>query len=165
MYERGEGGIVESVLITGSDCTYLVKQEYNVRYVLCSKDVTVTRQDGTQIQGNSLLPSGFFYILTTNLNQNGISYNLYGGGYGHGVGMSQNGADQMARAGFTAEDILAFYFPETRLVRYEKNGSLPRLQHPRACREYISPCFQCFLPPKAHRLSQPFWKNLPLKRF
>ncbi|MCD7739699.1 MAG: SpoIID/LytB domain-containing protein, partial [Lachnospiraceae bacterium] len=98
VYERGEGGIVESVLITGSENTYLVKREYNVRYVLCSPHMVITRQDGVEVEGNLLLPSGFFYILTTNFGQNGLSYILCGGGYGHGVGMSQNGADQMALA-------------------------------------------------------------------
>ncbi|MCD8326286.1 MAG: SpoIID/LytB domain-containing protein [Lachnospiraceae bacterium] len=122
VYERGEGGIVESILISGSENSYLVKKEYNVRYVLCSSDVLITRQDGVEAEGNTLLPSGFFYILTTNLGKNGLSYTLYGGGYGHGVGMSQNGADAMARAGLESEEILSFYFPDTRLVRYEKNN-------------------------------------------
>ncbi|MCD8069046.1 MAG: SpoIID/LytB domain-containing protein [Lachnospiraceae bacterium] len=122
VYERGEGGIVESILITGSENTYLVKKEYNVRYVLCSSDVFITRQDGTEVEGNLLLPSGFFYILSTNLGQNGLSYTLYGGGYGHGVGMSQNGADRMALAGLGCEEILSFYFPDTRLVKYEKSN-------------------------------------------
>jgi len=32
-------------------------------------------------------------------------------GYGHGVGMSQNGANILAKQGYTYEDILRFYFP------------------------------------------------------
>ncbi|MCD7752553.1 MAG: SpoIID/LytB domain-containing protein [Lachnospiraceae bacterium] len=123
VYERGEGGIVESLLITGSKNTYLVKREYNIRYVLCSSDVQITRQDGVTVDGNSLLPSGFFYVFTTKTGQNGLSYTLYGGGYGHGVGMSQNGADQMACAGLGCEEILMFYFPDTRLVKYERTDS------------------------------------------
>ncbi|MCD7862172.1 MAG: hypothetical protein LUG61_01345 [Lachnospiraceae bacterium] len=121
VYERGEGGIVTSLLITGSENTYLVNREYNVRYVLCSTDVQITRQDGVTVDGNTLLPSGFFYILTTNSGQNGLSYTLCGGGYGHGVGMSQNGANQMALAGQSFQEILFFYFPDTRLVRYEED--------------------------------------------
>ena len=31
-------------------------------------------------------------------------------GYGHGVGMSQTGADSMAKAGSTAEDIIKHYY-------------------------------------------------------
>ena len=38
-------------------------------------------------------------------------------GYGHGVGMSQYGADYMARQGSSAEDILAHYYPGTELTK------------------------------------------------
>lgn len=37
-------------------------------------------------------------------------------GYGHGVGMSQYGADFMARQGHSAEEILAHYYPGTELT-------------------------------------------------
>ncbi|MBN1521769.1 MAG: SpoIID/LytB domain-containing protein [Candidatus Aureabacteria bacterium] len=40
-----------------------------------------------------------------------------GRGYGHGVGMCQDGAQEMARKGFSAEDILRFYFPETKIKK------------------------------------------------
>ena len=38
-------------------------------------------------------------------------------GHGHGVGMSQWGAQALAQAGNGAEQILAYYYPGTRLVR------------------------------------------------
>lgn len=38
-------------------------------------------------------------------------YVVYGSGYGHGIGMSQNGAKGMARSGFTYDQILTHYFP------------------------------------------------------
>lgn len=34
-------------------------------------------------------------------------------GYGHGVGMSQNGADSMAQDGYTYDEIIAHYYPGT----------------------------------------------------
>ena len=42
---------------------------------------------------------------------------LTGSGNGHGVGLSQYGALEQARAGRSAADILAFYFPTTELAR------------------------------------------------
>jgi len=36
---------------------------------------------------------------------------LKGRGFGHGVGLCQEGAMRMAKAGFAAEQILKFYFP------------------------------------------------------
>lgn len=44
-------------------------------------------------------------------------------GYGHGVGMSQYGADYMARQGSTWEEILAHYYPETEIV-YANNQQI-----------------------------------------
>ena len=42
--------------------------------------------------------------------------NLTGGGYGHGVGLSQNGAKAMANLDYGYEDILDFYYPGVTLV-------------------------------------------------
>jgi stage II sporulation protein D len=39
----------------------------------------------------------------------------YGDGWGHGVGMSQYGARSLAAAGYRFDEILAFYYPHTRL--------------------------------------------------
>lgn len=38
------------------------------------------------------------------------TFTVWGGGYGHGVGMSQNGAQQMAREGNDYKDILTFFY-------------------------------------------------------
>ena len=44
------------------------------------------------------------------------AYRFDGGGWGHGVGMSQYGAYDMGLRGFTAARILRFYYPGTRLA-------------------------------------------------
>ncbi len=48
----------------------------------------------------------------------GDSILVWGKGYGHGIGMSQEGAMKMARDGFTYQDILQFYFLNIRLMDY-----------------------------------------------
>jgi SpoIID/LytB domain protein len=48
-----------------------------------------------------------------------LSVVAQGGGFGHGVGMSQYGASQMGRLGFRYPQILRHYYPNTRL------GTLP----------------------------------------
>lgn len=40
---------------------------------------------------------------------------LYGKGFGHGVGLCQEGAIQMAKTGCTYEQILRFYYPKVRI--------------------------------------------------
>ncbi len=42
-------------------------------------------------------------------------YRFIGGGFGHGVGMSQAGAYNLGKQGFSSEQILEFYYPGTSL--------------------------------------------------
>lgn len=119
--ERGVGGCIKSLIIEGSEATYKVLLEYNIRYVLNGNGITVTRADGTTAYCKTLLPSGFFFLDTVQDGKNVISYSIYGGGYGHGVGMSQNGANRMANEGFTYDEILQKFFPNTIFVSYESN--------------------------------------------
>ena len=58
-----------------------------------------------------LLPSGFFVIETGKSKGNVVRYTLTGGGYGHGVGMSQNGAKALGNRGASFQEILEIYFP------------------------------------------------------
>ena len=44
--------------------------------------------------------------------------------FGHGVGMSQRGAQQMAQEGLGVEDILSFYYPGITLTRFAMTRSL-----------------------------------------
>ena len=46
----------------------------------------------------------------------GGEYVFFGKGLGHGVGLSQWGAMELARSGLTAEEIVLFYFPNTEIV-------------------------------------------------
>lgn len=44
------------------------------------------------------------------------SYQFIGGGFGHGVGLSQIGAHHLAQQGWSAQAILSFYYPETQIL-------------------------------------------------
>ncbi|MGF1541024.1 MAG: SpoIID/LytB domain-containing protein [Pleurocapsa sp.] len=43
------------------------------------------------------------------------AYRFVGGGFGHGVGLSQYGSYNLANLGWSAKEILAFYFPQTEI--------------------------------------------------
>ena len=45
-----------------------------------------------------------------------IGYRFIGGGFGHGVGFSQYGSYNLARLGWSAQRILTFYYPNTKLI-------------------------------------------------
>ena len=54
-------------------------------------------------------PSAFFYIEAGTKDGEAV-FVIRGGGYGHGVGMSQNGVKSLAQAGYTYEGILEHYY-------------------------------------------------------
>ena len=45
---------------------------------------------------------------------------MRGGGFGHGVGLSQSGAIEMAKLGFSYEKILDHYYRDAKLKKIEK---------------------------------------------
>lgn len=112
---RGSGGVADELILETDGGTYKVISEHNIRYILCDGKAKVLRQNGNETEMNSLLPSGFFIIETGKKNGNVVGYTLTGGGFGHGVGMSQNGAKTMAQRGYTCEEILLFFYENCRL--------------------------------------------------
>lgn len=113
--KRGDGGIAESLVIKGEKKTVTVLSQYNIRAVLCAGGVTAVRQDGSKVELKMLLPSAFFEIESVKEGENMIGYKLYGGGYGHGAGMSQNAARHMAEKGYITADILLFFYRDCKI--------------------------------------------------
>jgi stage II sporulation protein D len=107
---RVSGGNAEELLLETDEHTFKILTGHNIRYVLNDGETKVYRQDGSQVASPNLLPSAFFLIDTVKEKDYVTGYILTGGGYGHGVGMSQNGAKNMSLSGYTAKDILEFFY-------------------------------------------------------
>ena len=107
---RGSGGVADELVIETESQKIKVISEHNIRYVLNDGKAPVIRQDGSKAACPTLLPSGFFIIKAGKEQENVVRYALIGGGFGHGVGMSQNGAMAMAKAGYSAEEILLYFY-------------------------------------------------------
>ncbi len=102
--ERGAGGGIRALCISYEKGKVNLFTEYNVRYVLGAVAEQLTNNNGGAID-MELLPSAYF-----TLDSGKKGYTLYGGGYGHGIGMSQNGSNGMAKAGMGyAEILMKFY--------------------------------------------------------
>lgn len=112
---RGAGGIVSEMRIEGTEDTILLLRQGNVRSYLGSRDYAITKKDGSTVDGMGSLPSAFICLEEVREGENLTGYQIYGGGYGHGVGMSQNGAKTMAAQGMSCEEILQFFYPGTEL--------------------------------------------------
>lgn len=108
--ERGPGGVASRLLIEGEKASVLVRTEHNIRYALCDGKAEVIRQDGSSARAASMIPSAFFSIETSKEDGFVVGYTLNGGGFGHGVGLSQNGARNMALQSVDAEGILEFFY-------------------------------------------------------
>jgi len=57
------------------------------------------------------------------------AYAFIGGGFGHGVGLSQYGSYHLAKLGWSAEQILAFYYPGTTIEPLNESIVLWREPH------------------------------------
>lgn len=111
MEERSTGGIGKVLTAEGTEGTRRIQGEGSIRSVLGNEELVITKQDGTTVTGWPSLPSSFIAIRCGEPDENQVTvFTIYGGGYGHGVGMSQNGAQAMAKAGKTYREILEFFF-------------------------------------------------------
>lgn len=108
--KRGIGGIAQALVIQGSKKQLVIETENKIRTALGGSGYTIEKQDGNIVNSTKLLPSAFFSIAKI-----GKNYIIEGGGYGHGIGLSQNGANKMAETGMTYEDILTFFYPGTKV--------------------------------------------------
>ena len=108
--KRGAGGVADELLIITDKNVYKVITELNIRYVLNDGKTMVKRNDDTEVVMNTLLPSAFFVLENCYENGKVKGYEITGGGFGHGAGMSQNAAKAMALDGMTAEEILRFFY-------------------------------------------------------
>jgi len=110
MEKRGLGGYADELVIETKNQKIKVISEYNIRCVLNDGVTKVIRQNGSEVNSPTLVPSGFFVIETDKKGEEVKRYTLVGGGYGHGVGMSQNGAKEMAKSGYGAQEILLYFY-------------------------------------------------------
>ena len=92
------------------DRSTTVKTQGNIRNALGNASLVIKKKDGSTMEGSAMLPSAFISIEKRTGDDGAISFHIYGGGFGHGVGMSQNGAQGMAKDGKSYQEILKFFY-------------------------------------------------------
>lgn len=113
---RAAGGSARTLVISTDQGELQVEGEYEIRYVL-NQGGEVIRQDDSAYIPSTILPSAYF-VMDLQKGKKGITgYTLSGGGFGHGVGMSQNAAKAMAQSGRTYEEILAMFYWNCQLAK------------------------------------------------
>jgi SpoIID/LytB domain protein len=99
--ERGTSGRIIRLRIIGTERVTTIGKELEIRRTL-----SLTH-----------LYSSAFVVDAGEENEEGIpqQFTLTGAGWGHGVGLCQIGAAMMAEKGYSYEEILQHYFPETQI--------------------------------------------------
>ena len=110
---RNRSGYLTSVTLTCDNGKVKVLTEYNIRLLFGTAVTQIEYKDGGKADTLSMLPSAACVIDR----QMDDTYKITGGGFGHGIGMSQNGANGMAKSGFGYQDILTFFYQNTELTR------------------------------------------------
>lgn len=105
--KTGEGGIALQIQAAGDKGTVTVDTENKIRKALGGSGLEIEKQNGETETASALLPSAFFKI-----KKEGDTFVISGGGLGHGIGMSQNGANEMAKKGKNYKEILTLFFQD-----------------------------------------------------
>lgn len=104
--ERNQAGFVTALELVYEDEMITLKNENNIRTVL-GKYLQETIQNNENIRTDyTLIPSACFEVIE----QSDEKIVLRGGGFGHGIGMSQYGAKAMAEAGYNYKQIIDYYY-------------------------------------------------------
>lgn len=126
--KRGQGGNVMELMIQGEKNQVLVLTEYNIRKVLAPvqriegrEPIQIQCKNDIVMEDYSMMPSAFFAI-EKDISPEGklLSVTFYGGGNGHGVGMSQNGVRGLLEKGYSYDKILKHYFKGIELIDLKK---------------------------------------------
>ncbi len=107
--KRAGNGQVQELEIRNGSSVRIVRGEYEIRQALSPAQATLRLRDGEERAGMAALPSAFFWIEC----EPGVpveTVTVHGGGYGHGIGMSQYGAAALAEKGLDYREILEYYY-------------------------------------------------------
>jgi stage II sporulation protein D len=135
--KRGQGGNMMELVIEGTTGTYKIVKEYNIRFTIrpsktytLGQDVLLYRAKGGSqsydlgytLKNYSILPSAFAtFDIARDESGNVTSVTFYGGGNGHGAGMSQYGASMLGLSGWSYDQILNAYYGGMELVNVYQN--------------------------------------------
>lgn len=125
--KRGAGGNITELIVEGTTGTYKILKEFNIRFTIrpnktdtgSAGDILAYRAKGgstdydaaSTLKNPSILYSAFFaFDIAENEEGDIAAVTIYGGGNGHGAGMSQYGAQMLGKSGWTYQQILNAYY-------------------------------------------------------
>lgn len=112
---RGGGNVAIEMKAIGDKGTVTVYTENKIRVALGGSGYQIILNDGSVTDSRELLPSAFFMV-----EKSGDVFVIEGGGFGHGIGMSQNGANEMAKQEADYEEILELFYKDIEIRKVDK---------------------------------------------
>lgn len=111
--KRGSGGVVTQIIIDGSKRKIKVETQYTIRKIIGPYNASIIKNNRVKVNGIEMLPSSYF-IVDKKVN----NYVITGGGYGHGIGMSQCGVNELIKLGKSYDEVLKYYYNDTSIEYY-----------------------------------------------
>ena len=113
--KRSKSGAILEIVLHGTESTVKVSDELSLRYLFNVGNGKLMLFNGGELSGR-MLPSANCCFEA--IKEDGVikGYTIWGGGNGHGIGMSQNAVSNMVKSGMTYDEILRFFYEGTNLI-------------------------------------------------
>jgi stage II sporulation protein D len=111
--KRSKSGYALELTVSYQSNVVVLSDEYEIRTFLGQFLSGTELSDGTYRDNLSVLPSACFIVSE----KNGDNYTLMGGGFGHGIGMSQYAAGKMAEEGMTYDEIIKYFYKNIEIAK------------------------------------------------
>ena len=109
--KRVSCGAAVCVEVEGSNGSVILETESVIRKMLGVADEVLMTNGGETKKAS--LPSAFIVIDKNTMSDGTEGFQITGGGYGHGIGMSQNSVNSMVKKGMDYKSILQFFYTGT----------------------------------------------------
>ena len=103
---RNEAGYITAIELQYANTTEILRNENDIRRALGVYQTEIQLNNGQTRTDISMVPSACFEVAEVSDGK----IVLRGGGFGHGIGMSQYGAKSMAELGYDYKDIINYYY-------------------------------------------------------
>lgn len=112
--QRSEGGNLLEISFIFDNAIVNLKKDSHIRRAFSNSSnlakIDILQHTGKTLEKWSTLPSSFFSIEEVD-----NTFTIYGGGYGHGVGMSQYGAMYLSQNNMNYRNILNIYYKDIQI--------------------------------------------------
>ncbi|MEG2337490.1 MAG: SpoIID/LytB domain-containing protein [Clostridium sp.] len=123
--KRSNSGIPTEIIIQGEESTYRVSGIDNIKTLLIPEDgFELTTIYGKPTENSKSIPSSFFTIEKNMVGEKFKSLTIYGGGEGHGVGLSKYGAIGLSRQGKSYKEVLKTFYKGVEISNINKEFRL-----------------------------------------